>query len=494
MSDTSSQVYLSYAWKGDSERVANELDAEFQKRGITIVRDKRNLGYKGVISEFMQEIGRAQAIVVVICDKYLKSDNCMYELLEMAKAPDLRDRIFPIVLHDADIYDPVKRTDYIAYWVAAYKALDEKMSTIPHDLQQGLREEIDVRAAIKSRIADLAHMLKDMNTLDPQSHENANFTDMIDAVQARLKAKAAAVARATAAPAAVLVATPASPAAAAPATLSARAVPGLAEGVAELLDSTSAIDGLEVHAVDNAGETTTLFVVTVQDGALHIEVMDKASLVPLRLTPEAWARINRAGLAGSVLPLGLVHKVSAAAVQAEVCRLLGDVLGLPDDNHSLAAQAFDSTEDTEEDGGGDENSDNSAGDDTLASLDDDIAGLLNPRQRGDANLTVDADADDGSESSVVLWLQRDGSSGGLSCFISENNDLPPALRLPKEARRALRESLGFEPGDGGGLWLDLGPARQADPQGLRDLVLAVLADGFGLPRDGFSVSSRLEAA
>ena len=78
MTDSNRQVYISYAWGGDSERVVDVIDADLQGRGIVVVRDKRDLGYKGMIQDFMQEIGRGHAVVVVISDKYLKSPNCMF--------------------------------------------------------------------------------------------------------------------------------------------------------------------------------------------------------------------------------------------------------------------------------------------------------------------------------------------------------------------------------------------------------------------------------
>ena len=109
MSSSDKQVYISYAWGGESERIANELDADLQANGITIIRDKRDLGFKGMIRDFMQQIGQGHAVVVIISDKYLKSPNCMYELVEIAKNKDIYSRIFPIVLGDADIYNPVNR-------------------------------------------------------------------------------------------------------------------------------------------------------------------------------------------------------------------------------------------------------------------------------------------------------------------------------------------------------------------------------------------------
>ncbi|HVF81397.1 MAG TPA: TIR domain-containing protein [Flavisolibacter sp.] len=77
------EIFPSYAWGGDSEKIVNDLDTAFQKKGIVLTRDKRDLGFKGIITAFMQRIGKGQGVVVVISDKYLKSPYCMFELLEI---------------------------------------------------------------------------------------------------------------------------------------------------------------------------------------------------------------------------------------------------------------------------------------------------------------------------------------------------------------------------------------------------------------------------
>ena len=85
---TSKEIFISYAWGGESEKLVNELDQAFQNQGVTIVRDKRDLGFKGSIKEFMETIGKGKAVILVISEKYLKSENCMFELLQVAKHGD----------------------------------------------------------------------------------------------------------------------------------------------------------------------------------------------------------------------------------------------------------------------------------------------------------------------------------------------------------------------------------------------------------------------
>mgnify|MGYP001007140813 CR=1 FL=1 len=105
MSDNSPQVYFSYKWGGEGERIVDAIDAALKEQGIPFVRDKADLGYKGRIGRFMQEIGRGHCVVVVICDQYLPSPNTMFGLVEIARNKDVHDRIFPVVLGDADPHE-----------------------------------------------------------------------------------------------------------------------------------------------------------------------------------------------------------------------------------------------------------------------------------------------------------------------------------------------------------------------------------------------------
>jgi GTPase SAR1 family protein len=110
------EIYISYAWGGESEEIANRLDEAFKEKGITIIRDKRDLGFKGRIKEFMERIECGKCVIVVISKKYLESRNCMFELMQIAKSGDFYGRIFPVVLDDAKIYDPEERINYVQYW------------------------------------------------------------------------------------------------------------------------------------------------------------------------------------------------------------------------------------------------------------------------------------------------------------------------------------------------------------------------------------------
>jgi hypothetical protein len=182
----SNEVFLSYAWGGESERIVDQIDRAFQARGVTLIRDKRDLGFKGRIQAFMQRMGRGKAVIVVISDRYLKSPNCMFELVQIAKNGGVYDRIFPIVLEDARIYDPVERVRYVRHWEGKIEELDQAMKSVSSANLQGLREEIDGYTEIRSTIARLTYLLKDMNALTPEMHARSGFEELFRAVERKL--------------------------------------------------------------------------------------------------------------------------------------------------------------------------------------------------------------------------------------------------------------------------------------------------------------------
>lgn len=147
----------------------------------------QHLSYKGLIQDFMERIGRGKCVIAVISDKYLKSPNCMFELVQVAKNGEIRDRIFPIVLADAQIYKPVARIKYIQHWENEIKELDEAMRGVGAANLQGFREEIDQYTEIRNTIAELTNLLKDMNTLTPDIHSQSEFQDLIKAIEDRLE-------------------------------------------------------------------------------------------------------------------------------------------------------------------------------------------------------------------------------------------------------------------------------------------------------------------
>ena len=176
-------VFISYAWGDESERTVDELEQAFAGHGIRIVRDKKDLGYKGSIKKFEQQIGKGQYIILVISDKYLRSEHCMYELVEIDANQDFRKRIFPIMLSDANIYDPNNRLLYIKFWDGKIAKLDKKIKKMPLMTNlNGIHANLNKYAHIRAKFDDLINLISDMNTLTPKMLAASDFATLISAI------------------------------------------------------------------------------------------------------------------------------------------------------------------------------------------------------------------------------------------------------------------------------------------------------------------------
>jgi len=178
------KVFVSYGWVEESEHIVDELEQAFKDHGIHMVRDKKDLGYKGSIEEFEKRIGRARCVVLVISDKYLRSDHCMHELLQVSEHENLWERIFPIVLPDAQIYKARDRAQYINYWEQEIEELSKTVRTIERPVKiKSIQKEIDKYDDIRQSFDHLTATLRDMNALTPEMHVNDRFSTLINAVK-----------------------------------------------------------------------------------------------------------------------------------------------------------------------------------------------------------------------------------------------------------------------------------------------------------------------
>ena len=180
-------IFISYAWGSDSEAIAESVEEEFQKRGLQVIRDKNDLGYKGRIRDFMEQIGRAKYVILIISNKYLRSINCMFELVQIFKNQHFYERIFPVVLDEVKIAKPSDRLDLMKYWENEAESLSNEIKQLK-DLSniQGLTDDLNLKTEIRNNIARLTDILKDTNTLSVAELKNSNFEQLHQAVQKKI--------------------------------------------------------------------------------------------------------------------------------------------------------------------------------------------------------------------------------------------------------------------------------------------------------------------
>lgn len=155
------KIFLSYTW--DDEDLALSVEKKFEPLGIKIVRDKHDLHYRKSVKEFMKQIRVSDYVILIISEKYLQSSNCMFEIAELTKDENYRDRILPIIKEDARIFDVMDRTRYINYWQDKYKELESRAKTL-EELNRGkLIRELIQYERIKRDLLDFIYDISDMD-------------------------------------------------------------------------------------------------------------------------------------------------------------------------------------------------------------------------------------------------------------------------------------------------------------------------------------------
>ena len=135
--DARPRVAISYAW-GDKTpdgkaraALVDRLCTEAQQRyALQPWRDADVMKQGERISRFMQELAAHDRIVIVLSDKYLKSEYCMFELSEIWRRAQ-RDgdtflqRVVVWALPDARVHTVLDRLAVARHWRDSFNALDQ---------------------------------------------------------------------------------------------------------------------------------------------------------------------------------------------------------------------------------------------------------------------------------------------------------------------------------------------------------------------------------
>jgi hypothetical protein len=179
------EIFISYAWRDESLKVTEALDAFFQEKGITVVRDNRDIGYKGLIKEYMQRLGRGKYVVVVLSDQYFKSKSCMFELLQLSQHEDFYDRIFPVAAEGTSIYEAEDALQYANYWDEKIEQLQAQIKNAKNIANlQGITDDLNLYVEIRQNVAKLIDFLRNINT---HPLKGSNFDLLFEAIQTKMQ-------------------------------------------------------------------------------------------------------------------------------------------------------------------------------------------------------------------------------------------------------------------------------------------------------------------
>ncbi|MEP6951500.1 MAG: toll/interleukin-1 receptor domain-containing protein [Ginsengibacter sp.] len=190
-------IYFSYAWDesnepGKYEKYVDEIYDSLHANGYTLKRDKMDLNYQGLISDFIvNNIGRGNLIIVAISKKYLESPYCMFELYEIYRNSELSKisfvrKILPIRLEDINLNDPGTLKHYFAYWKAKEDSWNEFIKENIDNVGKEQFAEYDKIKQIRRSFGDLVSFIMDINALNKEILSASNYQDIVKAIELSL--------------------------------------------------------------------------------------------------------------------------------------------------------------------------------------------------------------------------------------------------------------------------------------------------------------------
>lgn len=165
-------VFISYSWN-DSDKV-NEIEEAFKKVGIKITRDVNDLKYKDNLTSFMKSVREHDYCLLLISDAYLKSKNCLIELIEFSKENDFNERTLPIY-DNANIFDESSRIEYIKYWDNYSKKLQTQIGSLNPIKSSGEIDNAKEIEFISLSISDFLKLLIDQKIVSYKECKDSNF-------------------------------------------------------------------------------------------------------------------------------------------------------------------------------------------------------------------------------------------------------------------------------------------------------------------------------
>lgn len=194
------KVFISYTHK-DSD-LTNIIEAKLkQQRNIVVSRDINVTEYRDSLDEFMQTIREHDYVISIVTDAYIKSLNCMYEITQLMKDTNYKQKLFFIVVgkddaiyfkeenlyesFEAKIYNVYDRVDYITHWVNEKETLENKikLAKLPISLMEHLATDMKKLESVIPSMNDFIALVSDKVGRSFKEMEQNEFEEILKSIK-----------------------------------------------------------------------------------------------------------------------------------------------------------------------------------------------------------------------------------------------------------------------------------------------------------------------
>lgn len=175
------KIFISYNW--NLKETAEKLYVFLKSKRYSVTMDDHTLKFKSKLSTFMESIRESDYSILLLSEKYLKSENCMTEVLHLLKDRDFDRKVLPIRQETLKIFSAEERLKYIEYWRDQVYQREQLLKSVnPLDAIEELKKLRNARF-IHQSIGDFLVEIADMIIYTIEEQEKVSYDHIIRDVE-----------------------------------------------------------------------------------------------------------------------------------------------------------------------------------------------------------------------------------------------------------------------------------------------------------------------
>lgn len=173
-------IFISYSWS--DTKIADEIESDLSQFQLNLVRDVRDIEYKSSITSFMEKIRDTDFAILLVSEDYLKSKNCLKEVIHLLKEKEYEHKILPIIVGNPSIYNAEGRVLYTRHWLEEKNKLEELINSLPATAIINEIQELKVLESISSNINEFLSYISDIKNVTFSELKDESYKSLIESI------------------------------------------------------------------------------------------------------------------------------------------------------------------------------------------------------------------------------------------------------------------------------------------------------------------------
>lgn len=178
----SKTIFISYSWK--TKDIANRIFQDLALVGLKVIKDNFEIKEFESIPSFMERLKQSNYTLIILSAEYLKSRNCMFEVLKMFEVNSELKNVLPILTSDLKIFSIQDRIEYIRYWESETKKLEDALSSISPINSKEVIEELKVYKDISYRVGEFLSKISAKKLTNNEELIKLNYIQILEEIGA----------------------------------------------------------------------------------------------------------------------------------------------------------------------------------------------------------------------------------------------------------------------------------------------------------------------